>query len=62
MNEPEVMQKFADVEAIVSNGHFVYTSGRHSSVCARRRLRGPDSRLIEIGSQAARNLASGDLE
>jgi orotate phosphoribosyltransferase len=32
MNEPEVLQKFADVGAIVSDSHFVYTSGRHSSV------------------------------
>ena len=32
MNEPEVMQKFADVGAIISDSHFVYTSGRHSSV------------------------------
>lgn len=32
MNEPEIMRKFADVSAIISNSHFVYTSGRHSSV------------------------------
>jgi orotate phosphoribosyltransferase len=32
MNEPEIMQKFAAVGAIVSGSHFVYTSGRHSSV------------------------------
>ena len=32
MNDPKIMQMFADAEAIVSNSHFVYTSGRHSSV------------------------------
>jgi orotate phosphoribosyltransferase len=32
MNEPEIMQKFAAVGAIISDSHFVYTSGRHSSV------------------------------
>jgi len=32
MNDPEIMQKFVAVGAIVSNNHFVYTSGRHGSV------------------------------
>jgi orotate phosphoribosyltransferase len=32
MNDPKVMQMFADAGAIVSDSHFVYTSGRHSSV------------------------------
>jgi len=32
MNEPEIMQKFAAVGAIVKDSHFVYTSGRHGSV------------------------------
>jgi orotate phosphoribosyltransferase len=32
MNEPEIMQKFASVGAIVRDSHFVYTSGRHGSV------------------------------
>ncbi len=32
MNEPEIMQKFVAVGAIVSDEHFVYTSGRHGSV------------------------------
>ena len=32
MNESEIMQKFVAVGAIVSDRHFVYTSGRHSSV------------------------------
>jgi orotate phosphoribosyltransferase len=32
MNDPEIMQLFADVGAIVSDSHFVYSSGRHSSV------------------------------
>ncbi|GAC1370191.1 MAG: phosphoribosyltransferase family protein [Ktedonobacteraceae bacterium] len=32
MNDPEIMQMFADVGAIVSDSHFVYSSGRHSSV------------------------------
>ena len=32
MNDPTIMQLFADVGAIVSNSHFVYSSGRHSSV------------------------------
>src|SRR5437016_6110224 len=31
-NEPEIMQKFVAVGAIVSDSHFVYTSGRHGSV------------------------------
>ncbi|HEY7419329.1 MAG TPA: orotate phosphoribosyltransferase [Ktedonobacteraceae bacterium] len=32
MNDTEVMQIFIDAGAIVRNSHFVYTSGRHSSV------------------------------
>lgn len=32
MNDPTIMQMFADVGAIVTDSHFVYTSGRHSSV------------------------------
>ena len=32
MNDPRIMQMFADVGAIVSESHFVYSSGRHSSV------------------------------
>ena len=32
MNDPEIMQMFADVGAIVTDSHFVYSSGRHSSV------------------------------
>lgn len=32
MNDPKIMQVFADVGAIISNSHFVYSSGRHSSV------------------------------
>ncbi len=32
MNDPAIMQIFAEVGAIVTGSHFVYTSGRHSSV------------------------------
>ncbi len=32
MNNATIMQLFADAGAIVTNSHFVYTSGRHSSV------------------------------
>jgi orotate phosphoribosyltransferase len=32
MNDPAIMQLFADVGAIISDSHFVYSSGRHSSV------------------------------
>jgi len=32
MNDPKILQMFADVGAIISNSHFVYSSGRHSSV------------------------------
>ena len=32
MNDPNIMQMFTDVGAVVSDSHFVYTSGRHSSV------------------------------
>src|SRR5215475_4547785 len=32
MNDPRIMQIFADVGAVVSDSHFVYSSGRHSSV------------------------------
>jgi orotate phosphoribosyltransferase len=32
MNDPTIMQMFADVGAIISGSHFVYSSGRHSSV------------------------------
>ncbi|GAC1346793.1 MAG: phosphoribosyltransferase family protein [Ktedonobacteraceae bacterium] len=32
MNDPQMLQMFADLGAIISNGHFVYSSGRHSSV------------------------------
>jgi orotate phosphoribosyltransferase len=32
MNDPEIMQKFIAVGAIVTDSHFVYTSGRHGPV------------------------------
>ena len=32
MNDSDTMQMFTDVGAIVTGSHFVYTSGRHSSV------------------------------
>jgi len=32
MNDPHLMQLFADAGAIVTESHFVYTSGLHSSV------------------------------
>lgn len=32
MNEPQVVQMFADAQAIIRDSHFVYSSGRHSSV------------------------------
>jgi len=32
MNDPQLMQLFSDAGAIISNSHFVYSSGRHSSV------------------------------
>ena len=32
MNDATIMQMFSDVGAIVTGSHFVYTSGRHSSV------------------------------
>lgn len=32
MNDPEIMQMFTDAGAVVSDSHFVYSSGRHSSV------------------------------
>jgi orotate phosphoribosyltransferase len=32
MKDPQVMQLFADVGAVASDSHFVYSSGRHSSV------------------------------
>src|SRR5436305_11766235 len=32
MNDPKIMQMFAKVGAIVTDSHFVYSSGRHSSV------------------------------
>jgi orotate phosphoribosyltransferase len=32
MNDPDIMQMFASAGAIVTGSHFVYSSGRHSSV------------------------------
>ncbi|GAC1423628.1 MAG: phosphoribosyltransferase family protein [Ktedonobacteraceae bacterium] len=32
MNDPEIMQMFIDAGAIITKSHFVYNSGRHSSV------------------------------
>ena len=32
MNNAEIMQLFTDVGAVISDSHFVYSSGRHSSV------------------------------
>lgn len=32
MDDPEIMQMFTTAGAIVPDGHFVYTSGRHSSI------------------------------
>jgi orotate phosphoribosyltransferase len=31
INDPKIMQLFADVGAIIGDSHFVYSSGRHSS-------------------------------
>ncbi|GAC1399541.1 MAG: phosphoribosyltransferase family protein [Ktedonobacteraceae bacterium] len=32
MNDPEIIQRFVDAGAIITDSHFVYNSGRHSSV------------------------------
>jgi orotate phosphoribosyltransferase len=32
MNDPAIIQMFVDVGAIINDSHFVYSSGRHSSV------------------------------
>jgi orotate phosphoribosyltransferase len=32
MNDPTILQMFVDVGAIIADSHFVYSSGRHSSV------------------------------
>jgi orotate phosphoribosyltransferase len=32
MNDPRILQMFLDVGAVIRDSHFVYTSGRHSSV------------------------------
>jgi orotate phosphoribosyltransferase len=32
MNDPSIMQLFVDAGAIITDSHFVYSSGRHSSV------------------------------
>lgn len=32
MNDPAIMQMFAQAGAIITDSHFVYTSGRHSSI------------------------------
>ena len=32
MNDPKIMQRFVDAGAIITESHFVYNSGRHSSV------------------------------
>src|SRR5579885_1815948 len=32
MNDPAIMQLFIDAGAIITDSHFVYSSGRHSSV------------------------------
>ncbi len=32
MNDSKIMQMFIDAGAIITNGHFVYNSGRHSSI------------------------------
>ncbi len=32
MNDPKIMQMFVDAGAIITGSHFVYNSGRHSSV------------------------------
>ncbi|HJT56536.1 MAG TPA: phosphoribosyltransferase family protein [Ktedonobacteraceae bacterium] len=56
MNNPAIMQLFADVGAIVSDSHFVYSSGRHSSVYINKDAlylhTGTISRLCELMAQA----------
>jgi orotate phosphoribosyltransferase len=32
MNDPRIMQQFRDAGAVITDNHFVYSSGRHSSV------------------------------
>ena len=47
MNDPAIMQMFADVGAIVTDSHFVYTSGRHSSVYVNKDALYVHPRVIE---------------
>jgi len=48
MNNPEIMQKFIAVGAIVSDSHFVYTSGRHGSVYVNKDALYVHSEIISV--------------
>ena len=56
MNDSEIMQLFSHAGAIISNSHFVYSSGRHSSVYVNKDAlylhTGIVSRLCEHMAQA----------
>lgn len=48
MNDATIMQMFSDVGAIVTGSHFVYTSGRHSSVYINK-----DALYLHVGTISA---------
>lgn len=56
MNDPQIMQMFAEAKAIVEGSHFVYSSGRHSSVYVNK-----DALYLhpQIISQLCREMARG---
>ena len=55
MNDPAIMQLFVDAGAIITASHFVYNSGRHSSVYINK-----DALYLHTGiiSQLCQNMAS----
>ena len=54
MNDPAIMQMFVDAGAIITDSHFVYNSGRHSSVYINK-----DALYLHTGiiSQLCQNMA-----
>lgn len=60
MNDPEMLQMFTAVGAIVTNGHFIYTSGRHSSIYINKDALYAHTKLISSLCQLMAQPYNGD--
>jgi len=63
MTPKEVLRNFAEAGAIITNGHFVYTSGKHGSVYINKDMLFVDTRRISRLCEAmAANFSHEDID